>query len=120
MSVCDVGALHSDDVQSLREPRKQLSKQIAAVKAAGAGMRHKSRRHGNFGITQYQERLVSTIYYMYFLTVPLALQRTSCCSFVPVSKCLTALRRLSAWQRTFTSVCLGISQHMFGTLRMRL
>jgi hypothetical protein len=47
----DVGALPSDDVQSLRERRKQLSKQIAVVKAAGAGMRRKSRRHGNFGIT---------------------------------------------------------------------
>ena len=62
MSVGDVGALPSDDLQSLRERRKQLSKQIAAVKAAGAGMRRKLRRRGNFGITQYQERLVSTIY----------------------------------------------------------
>ena len=62
MSAFDVGAVPSSMVQSLREHRRELSKQIGALKAAGEVMRRKSRRRGCFGITQYQERLVSTIY----------------------------------------------------------
>ena len=62
MSAFDVGAPPSSMVQSLREHRKELSKQIGVLRAADEVMRRKSRRRGCFGITQYQERLVSTIY----------------------------------------------------------